>query len=503
MKDNTILLNWDSDCQWFFLKNLDSWDNLEEKAKAYLDTYYKDCGIGDILFDIFCQNSLVPSKVFTSRADKAHQKEENGICVDYSDCTPLSLLARSQEEFGVIPVKVWIEHCKEIGIRPWLSLRMNDNHYRDDDTNFLRSDFFYEALEKGWMLGKKYRSGHRNFNYAVPEVRQKMLAYIEEQMLAFDVYGIELDFMREPKCVPFFDRDDCCTVMTEFMAGVKAITRLSQEKWGHPAKIAVRLPRDPDLCKRIGFDTVTWAQKGLIDAVIPSGHWLCNDTGMPIDRWAQLLNPHGVEVYAGMEMNLPHNICISAETAKAHTAQYAAQGSARTYIYNLYHPYLSYLQDMSIWYQTPSIRKIQEVWAVSGDADTCRKGIRRHILTEESLGFSDIKPRWCPLPAQVGEELTLSVPTGPISKKAKLTLYLGIQHTCPSELTVRVNGSACHYADFGQGSDLVMKNPTIPPHTVIAYQVDRSDFDPLKQTVTITGDPIAKIFYLELKIAEP
>lgn len=498
MKDNTVLLNWDSDFAWFFLKNLDHWEDLPGKAAAYMDTYYKDQGIGDILFDIFCQNSLTPSKVFTDRAVKFLQKEENGIPVDYSDDTKLSLLYKSRVEYGFEPVAFFIDYCKKIGIRPWLSLRMNDNHYRDEDTSWIRSDFFYEALNNGWLLGEKYRSGYRNYNYAVPEVRQKMLAYIEEQLLAFDVFGIELDFMREPKCLPYYTDPDCHKAMTAFIGEVRAICRRCEEKWGHPLKIAVRLPRNPELCDKIGFRTGDWAQKGYIDAVCPAGHWLCNDTDMPIDRWADLLHPFGVEVWAGMEMNLPHSICISEETAKAHTAQYAAQGSDRTHIYNLYHPYLSYITDIGIWHKTPTVQEIQAVWQAAGDAEKCCQGVRRHVLTEESLGVQDIHPRWNPLPAPIGDGISFCVPTGPISPDSMVTVFVGVQDA--GDVCVFLNGKACTFAGDGADSNLCRNNPTVSPHTVLRWSASAAETDPIRQTVAVTGAPHGSITYIEIKI---
>ena len=201
-----------------------------------------------------------------------------------------------------------------------------------------------------------------------------------------------------------------------------------------------------------------------------------------------------------MEMNLPHNICISAETAKAHTAQYAAQGSDRTHIYNLYHPYLSYITDAGIWYKTPSVEKIQAVWKVAGNVQNCRKGVRRHVLTEEAGGFHDIKARWCPLPAKIGEGVSFSVATGEIDATDRITLFVGIENTCPKDISVRVNGKECAYADFGADSNLCIHNPTVRPHTIAAYRFTLENADPLSQTVAITGDPDGKITYIELKI---
>ena len=190
--------------------------------------------MGDILFNIFCQSSLTPSRVFTTKLEKYYQTVENGIPVDYSDNKYLRASKISQEDHGVCITGVWIEHCKKIGINPWLSFRMNDHHCWQDDTSSLRSDFYYEAKRNGWLLGEKYRSSQNDFDYGVPEVREKMLAYIKEQLTTFDVFGIELDFMRVPKCVKFYDDPHACDHLNEFLARTKQITERCAALHGHP-----------------------------------------------------------------------------------------------------------------------------------------------------------------------------------------------------------------------------------------------------------------------------
>ena len=500
MKQNTILLNWDGDAEWFFMESLDgNYENLEEKAKDFLEKYYKDSGIGDILFNIFDQNSVTPSKVFTDRASKYYQKLENGIAVDYSGESRLKCHKISREDYGVGITEVWVEHCKALGIRPWLSVRMNDNHYANAETGWIRSDFFYEAKKNGWMLGERYNSSSVNWNYAIPEVQKKMLDYIEEQLLAIDVFGIELDFMREPMCLDYYGDKNVCLYMNGFIEKVRATVDRCAERQGHPIKIAVRLPRDINLAKRIGFDAEYWAKNSLVDAVVPSSHWLGADTGMPIAEWCEKLSPYGVEIYPCLEMNLPLGLHIDAETAKAHTVQYADQGGDATYIYNLYHVHFEYLKEAGIWFDCPSAEEIMDTWRSCGDIDNCRKGVRRHLVTEESLGFHKLVPRWNPLPKKISFGLGVEVQTGNISDDSDVTLFVGIKGQKNDNVRAFFNANECKY--LGKGLDaFALKNPNVDPEEIFAFSVPEACAEPLTQVVAISGDRDAEVYYLELKV---
>ena len=500
--ENKILLNFDEDCETFFINSLHGeYEDLAQKACTYLEKHYKG-NVGDILFNVFCQSSLTPSRVFTTKLEKYYQTVENGIPVDYSGNKYLRASKISQEDHGVCITGVWIEHCKKIGVNPWLSFRMNDHHCWQDDTSSLRSDFYYEAKRNGWLLGEKYRSSQNDFDYGVPEVREKMLAYIEEQLTAFDVFGIELDFMREPKCVRFYDYPHACDHLNEFLAQTKKIAEEYAALHGHPIKIAVRLPRDTELCKTLGFDVLYWTKHKLIDVAIPSSHWPGVDTGMPIAAWHEALSPYGIEVYACMEMNLPHKLYVDLEVAKAHTAQYHPQGSKRTYVYNLYHPHLDYVNDLGIWaLPAPTAEELAKLWSTCGDVEKCLQGMRRHILTEESPAFDYLRPHWKPLPAMVGNGVDFEVQTGVISPNAALTLFLGVNAQQAGELTAFINGAPCEKCT-PDASAHVLKNPEIDPASIHAFRVPAAACRGITQNICITANTQAEIFYLELMVNE-
>ncbi len=499
MKDNTILLNWDTDAEYFFLSHLTDWSDVEGAAKAYLDDYYKDTGIGDLIFDVYCQYSITPTKVFSDMKSRYHCRLEGGVPVDYTQDPHIQMLYDCHEKYGVQPIRVWIDHCKEIGIRPWISVRMNDCHDPYDETSRLRSDFFYEARDNGWMVGEEYGYFKNCFNYAYPQVRQKFLDYIDEQLTAFDVYGLELDFMREPVCFDFLHFKEAQPIMNDFMAKVKAIVTRCEAVHGHPIKIMVRLPRDLHLSAEIGLDAVEWSRQGWVDALVPTGRFRTTDTGMPIAEWVETVSPYDVDVYAGLEVCLPaRRLCslqINKEISKAHTVQYAAQGSARTYVYNLYHPYLACPGG---FYETPE--DIKDIWAVIGDPEKCAQGERRHILTfDDTYEWYPNRRLWNPLPATVGEGATLEVQTGAIPSTADVTLYMAVRDADPAALTVTFNGTSCTYLGHSDQA-WVLRSGDYTAEDIAAFRVPATGTQPVTQTVCISGVPEATICTLELVV---
>lgn len=494
---NTIVLNWDSDAEFYFIKNLTNMQNLEQQAIEYFDKYYNNPGISDIIFEIFCQTSVTASKVFETRTDKYLLKSENNTQVDYTENEYLSKIYECRVIHNVALTELWIKRCCEIGKNAWISLRMNDNHYRDEDTCFIRSEFFYTALKNGWMLGdkQKYRSGYRNFDYAIPEVREKMLLYIREQLEKIDVYGIQLDFSREPKCLKYLDSEDVCKYMTDFIRGVKKIISDCEKIHGHKIKLAVMLVRDINLAKKIGFDTVTWAKEGLIDVITPNSHWLGCDTGMPISEWCDSLNKYDVDVYAGMEMNLPYRLPIDVETAKGFNYQSLAQGAKKTVIYNLYHIYLSYIKNKGLWDKVPSEKEITDVWRFCADS----YGVRRHILTQEMLGFDEVKPRWQPLPTIINGEQTFDINTGSINSGEKTTLYIGIENADIKELIVKINGKSCQLSKNNKDAH-ILKNPIQDSDKVFAFEICDFESNSISQSISFFGVNDAKLVYLEMKV---
>ena len=126
-------------------------------------------------------------------------------------------------------------------------------------------------------------------------------------------------------------------------------------------------------------------------------------------------------------------------------------------------------------------------WNVITDAKCCQGNIRRIVLADK-------------LAAKIGDSVSFTIPTGAIGPKDKLKLFVGFNYTCPNELKVSVNGTACYDADFGMDSYKLLQDPTTLAYTIATYSLTLDNADPAEQTVTISGNPLGEITYLELKV---
>ncbi len=131
-QSNRLFVNADDSHWWGF------WNELAREGKTDTDSLneyvlqYADSGVTDLIFNIFCQSSDVPTELLTFRGDLYGEELQNGKQVDYSNYYGLHTFYNEQ---NIDIFAVWIEKCKEVGINPWLSLRMNDCHDPDAETS--------------------------------------------------------------------------------------------------------------------------------------------------------------------------------------------------------------------------------------------------------------------------------------------------------------------------------------------------------------------------------
>ncbi len=500
--ENSLYLNVDiNSVTTPFLQQVVANGDLKKEAFYPFVDQYLGGQLTDLLLNVFCQYSATPSKVFTDAYAKSQQKEENGIPVAYDD-TQSNIFcnftyAKVFHENNIDVYGIWFARCKEIGIHPWLSVRMNDSHCPDEKTCFLRSDFFYEAIQKGWNVGEAYEYHRYCWNYAVPEVREKMLAYIEEQLNRYDVYGIELDFMREMICFDYLHEKNCVQIMNDFMRNVRKIVNRAGEKWGHPVKILARLMRDMEQNKVYGFDGITWAKEGLIDILSVSARWRSCDSDLPVAEWKRKL-PKNVPLVAGIETLMLHPGGIShadGETAKGYAAAFFSEGADGFYLNNFFsNPF-------------KPIPRTKEVVSFCGNFETAMLPPRRHVVT-----YQDLAPMgctaWNPLGSTFTGQQEFSVLTGCVPEGAKATLILGIdpKQSDLENAEVFVNGFPCK--DFTP--------VTTYGHSEVTYKLVENGYlekdvetygakIPCKlpmnrQNVTIISDKPFTLRYLEIRI---
>ncbi len=441
---------------------------------------YEGTAVTDVLFCVFCQYSAVDSVWWTTYRDKFLQKEENGVPVDYT--AEYGALCAFHDR-GVDPYEVWFRRCREKGLRPWLSVRMNDSHCNTEDASFLRSEFHYEALRKGWMVGEKYGYFHRNYDYAVSEVRRRMLGYLEEQLSRYDVDGLELDFQRELTCFDYLNRTDCCEIMNEFLRSVRAAVRRAEARLGHPVRLGVRLMRDVDQNRIYGFDAETWVREGLVDLLIPSPRWETNDSDMPVAYWKRRFPD--VEIAAGLTdlflRNLPEMGCSPA-LMRGCAVRYLADGADSIYLYNFF-------QDPG----APDPR-FDEINRTCGDLETASSLPFRHMVTlQDSIPLGS--EGWVPLPLRNG---AVTVRMGYIPEGRRSAVLAALEGGDPVSSDLRVNGLALPFAPCDRGlAEAETPNSYVPGNSVLY----RAELPPdAGDTFTVSLSGPASLTYLEAEV---
>ena len=469
MKNKKLLVNIDINSVTTPFLNAIAEKEAPQKEDLYpfVDSY-RDKQVTDVIFDVFCQYSATDSTVFDTYADIYLRREENGIPVDHRVHHQANY--RLQKQCGLDPYQIWFERCKEVGIRPWMSIRMNDCHCPDEETCFLRTKFFYEARENGWCIGKKYGYYRYCFDYAIPEVRQKMLDYVSEQILRYDVPVLELDFLREPFCFDYIEQKDAAEIMNGFMRQVRAAVTAAEQKHGHAIELSVRLIRDVDQNLVLGYDARTWVKEGLVDSITVTPRWATCDSDMPLEAWRQEFP--NVKIYAGIEVKAGQMVNIDTATTQGFAANYLAQPIDGIYLFNYF---------VNPFWTPEQLSGYVEIFSTCASLDTLKDKKLRYVLTEQ-----DLCPVGCvrfkPLPMTVDKEAkTLSVKTSPLTFSKATDLILGMKNGTPNDLSITFQGTELTDFTVTQGTFYLQEKD------VTYFRLPLPANDEIYKTVTLTA----------------
>ena len=445
--DNAVMVN--RDPNWYGACRGENAEACRANLSQYLSQY--EGAITDVLIGVLEQTSIIPSDYIMWRGAKAIQKTENGKPVDYSS---MMHLYKAYAEYGVDGVEVFIEEMKKLGIRPWITLRVNDVHNGSDETSFLRPDIYYEVKEAGEMVGPDYSYYATAHNFKYPRYREALVKYIGEIFDKYDMFGLELDFMREIYCFDYFgDPEGIQEIMLDFMRRVKKMALEAEKRVGHDIKISIRTCRDPDDAYVFGFDIKKMADEGLIDVVVATPHFATTDSGIPIRKWKALLGD-SIGVIAGMEMLNSANAARAhnfPENAKAYAASFYEQGADGIYFNN--HEYYT---DHN-----------RACWQIN--RDSCYEGRRDFVVT-----YQDCCPypvlAYKPLPFRIGYSNILPLELGKIKPTDKVKLLIDFDGENLPEIAI--NGFRANERKIVEPLTLYgfRGEPVYPtPHTPVEY----------------------------------
>lgn len=401
----------------------------------------------------------------------------------------IGLLVDYTEECGESFYDTWIPTLREIGIRPWLSIRMNDIHECTQEDSILFSDFYRENREHN-------RASHRGaigyFDYALDymneNVREHYLTVIEDALESFDADGLELDWMREIYSITIGREYEGVAVFNAFMREVYAMVKRMEEKRGHKISIAVRLPDTPEKALRLGFDVFDWVENELIDLITVTPRWSSVDNDMPIDLWKRIFKGKPVEIAAGLEILIDaynrrgrkyeYN---TLETAIGSVCANLWQGADATYLFN-------YMDIPAAKEEHTFLtgERYREFLKTVGDYEKCVSATRRHVVTYNDVSAIGAEGKK-QLPVRLWGDgkpsnyQALRLVTGDIPRYRRVNVVLGIEADGDfdiSALFVYLSAKKCDFleerAPFAQQyTDMryfvytLENDGTLPPVSVI------------------------------------
>jgi len=285
--------------------------------------------------------------------------------------------ARLLHERGLDPYAVWIARCREKGISPWLSMRMNDVHNADDLDNYIHSSFWRKYPDY-WRVPGGRSWTDRALDYGRREVRENSMTFIRELLERYDPDGLELDWMRFGYHFQPGTEAEGAALLTAFMREVRSLSRQWSEKRGHPIQLGTRVPTHPDAARGLGMDGVAWVREGLVDMLVPTPFWATTDFDIPIELWRERTCSAGKSIVlaAGAEILLrAYPAAQPTEEDITSTRGFAAavlhRGADAIYLFN-------YMDPAPMRGGTNAYRRLLQE-GLSGD--TVWEKHRRHVVT--------------------------------------------------------------------------------------------------------------------------
>ncbi len=435
----------------------------EQSLKEYIYSF-KDTQVTDFLMNVNGTVSTAPSKVFETFADKYVAKSENGIPVDFTDTFAKTAYRLINEEH-VDMYRIWIDTSKEIGINPWISIRVNDCHDNWEPTDFRKSSFV-DSDSSHYISSHRKPTGYfdKCLDYSLERIRNRMLDYIAEMVERYDAYGIELDLMRDF----IFTKPGYEAEFKRFLYAALDIIEQVGKKRNKRIKISLLLPSSPQFCLERGVD-ITELQDRIDYAVIIS-RWETTDTDMPIELWKRLLRETDIKLGAGQQLLFkPYRnykpVITPLKMAFGQAASNLDRGCDFVYLYN-YMDFAEYEGELADWVYEGSIREdAARPFMLSNIAseETLLKQPRSHTVTYADFNdyFISANSR---LPITFGKKYEyqlIKIPVGKLPQNAKKRLVLGINCDRKIEanmLNAYVNSEKCEFVSVEKILDRIYEH---------------------------------------------
>ena len=263
-------------------KNVTNRTDMVQELERYIDGFAKGGKVTDIAFSVNFIRMAYPSKVNDPNWSTV---APDGKVVERGD------IHRRYYDRGVDPYAVQIAQCRKRGIRPWVSMRMNDVHFITSSNTLAvsctawRQHPEWRRVPDADPVGSKRPWDDFAFNYSLAEVRDYQFSIFKEIVDRYDADGYELDWLRWINhLTPGRERQDA-HLLTEFIARCRAYTRQIAKERGHEIRLACRVATDIRAVLSRGMEVETWARRDLVDVIAVCNFFSPTDYDFAFDRW--------------------------------------------------------------------------------------------------------------------------------------------------------------------------------------------------------------------------
>ena len=169
-------------------------------------------------------------------------------------------------------IDLFVKRCRTRSLTPFVSYRLNDTHGKEFVDSTPKEAFpglSGHAIDQFYAEHSQYRISAdledrdgRGHNWAIPEVRNHKFAFIEEICEAYDIDGLELDFMRDASLFRLNETtsEQRAEIVTAFVTRVRELldrtAKPGQHRW-----LCVRIP-----CFRGTHDSIGIGLPSIVEA---------------------------------------------------------------------------------------------------------------------------------------------------------------------------------------------------------------------------------------------
>lgn len=471
-------------------------DITEDVLRDYIYSL-KGSQITDFVMNVNGTVSTAPSDIIETFADRYLLTEENGVAVNYKNTfaeSAYKLFCKKTDMY-----QIWIDALKEIGINPWISFRVNDCHGSMQKTD-LRKSTYVDANPDLYISSHRNQIGYfdKGFDYSQSIIRDRILSYIDEILNRYDIYGLELDMMRDFIFTkPGFEND-----IKIFLEGVMNLRKKYEKMYNHSIKLSLILPSSPAFCMERGVNISDFENE--IDFITIISRWETTDTDMPIELWKQLLRGTNIKLGGGQQLLFKpfrdyKPVISSVKMAFGQAISNLCRGCDFIYLYN-YMDLGEFEGEIGNWIYEDSIRNDNNrnlIFHNIGKKDTLLKQSRSHVVTYAdfstySLSASPVLPLKF---SKDSDYQLVKIPVGEIEKNSKVRIFLGVssdESLESSDFEVYINSAKCAF------SEITTIDKHIYENECFVFDITENRFDIMYLEVRISNE--CALEYVEIEV---